>query len=187
MLKGSSPGSRESALFSNVTADDLYILFKIYFLNSFLVIYFYLIALTWRLGRKIGLRSVGKLSRLSSIKEFYVPEKLVWLFFIPLTITLLKVLLQSKGIKVELGLVGFAVSNSLYVMGTLYGLQGLGLLQYLMEKRGLSAGLRKMTGIALLISIFIFPVATILALILPGLGVSELWINYRRNDKELIQ
>ena len=190
MFKGvtqESSTNPESSLFSSVNADEMYNSFKIYFLSSFLVFYFFLQALTWRLGNRIGLKSIGKLSRLPSIKEFYVPEKVVGCLVVPLTVTLLRVLLSSKGINTDPGPAGYAVSNALYVMGLLYGLQGYGLLQYLMEKRGFSSGIRKMTGFGLIISFFIFPVAIIPAFVLPGLGVSELWINYRRNDKELIQ
>jgi hypothetical protein len=72
-------------------------------------------------------------------------------------------------------------------MGTLYGLQGLSLVQFFMEKRKVNPGLKRMTGVFLIISFFIFPLNVIFAFLLPGLGVSELWINYRHNDKEIIQ
>lgn len=179
--------SAESSIFGSLNAGDMYNLFKFYFLNSFLAVYFYLLAMTWWFGRRIGFRSIGKSSSAPKIVEFNVPEKLVWFFFVPLTVVLLNVLFENKGIKLELGLVGFAVSNSLYIMGTLYGLHGLGLARYLLEKRNFIPGLKRLSGLFLIIVIFIFPLNVILGFLLTGLGVSELWINYRHNDKELIQ
>jgi hypothetical protein len=182
-----SPGLNGSNIFSSVSADDMYTVFKIYFLNSFLAVYFYLLVLTWWMGSRIGQRSIGKNISLPKVKEFIVPEKLVWLFFIPLTIVLLGFLLSGKGVKLETGLVGIAVSNILYIMGTLYGLQGYGLVQFVMEKKNIAPALRRFTGILLFVSFFILPLAVVFAILLPGLGVSELWINYRHNEKELIQ
>ena len=190
VLNGASPEGpvdSGSSIFSSLTADDMYNIFKDFILKSFLAIYFFLLASTWWLGRRFGHRSIGKSFMTPTIKEFYVPEKLVWFFFVPLTIVLLNVLLESKGTRLELGLVEFAVSNCLYVMGTLYALQGFGLVQYLMEKKNISPRIRRLSGIFLVFSIFIFPLNLIFSLLLPGLGVSELWINYRHKDKELIQ
>ena len=184
MLNGASS---ENSIFGSVSAEDMYNLFKFYFLNSFLAMYFFLLALTWWMGSRFGFRSMKAISRTPTIREFNVPEKLVWFFFVPLTIVLLNVLLERKGMKIETGLFGFAVSNSLYIMGTLYGLQGVSLVQFFMEKRNLNRGMKRMSGIFLIISFFIFPLNIIFALILPGLGVSELWINYRHKEKELIQ
>jgi hypothetical protein len=87
----------------------------------------------------------------------------------------------------DLGIAGFAVSNSLYIMGILYGLQGFGLLQYLMEKKNVNPGIRRLTVWSIPLSILVFPLNLIVIVLLPGLGVSELWINYRHNDKELVQ
>ena len=176
-----------NSLFGAVSADDMYNFFKFYFLNFYLVIYFYLLTATWWLGRRIGFKSIGQSFQTSTIKEFYVPEKLVWFYFIPLTIMLVQVLFKSKGAELELGLLGYAVSNSLYVMGTLYILQGFGLIQYLMEKRGTSAALIKLTRFSLVLIMLITAFSSLVALILSGLGVSELWINYRQKEKELIQ
>ena len=190
MLNGASQessGLSGSSLFSSVSAEDMFNLFKFYFLNSFLAMYFFLLALTWWIGNKFSFRSMKMISKTPTIREFNVPEKLVWFFFVPLTIVLLNVLLESKGMKVETGLFGFAVSNSLYIMGALYGLQGVSLAQFFMMKRNLNPRMRRLSGMFLIISIFIFPLNIIFALILPGLGVSELWINYRHKDKELIQ
>ncbi|MBI9099770.1 MAG: DUF2232 domain-containing protein [Spirochaetaceae bacterium] len=184
MLNGGTP---ESSIFSSVSAEDLYSLFKIYFLNSFLAVYFFLLALTWWMGSRFGLRSIGKASRVPTIKEFKVPEKLVWFFFVPLTIVLLNVLLESKGAKMEMGLIGFAVSNSLYIMGTLYAIQGFSLVQFFLEKKTINPGIRRLSVIILIISLFIFPLNVLIVILLPGLGVSELWINYRIKDKEIIQ
>lgn len=184
VLNGASP---ESSIFSSLSADDMYNLFKFYFLNSFLAVYFFLLTITWWLGRRIGFKSMGQPSMAPKIVEFDVPEKLVWFFFVPLTVVLLNVLLENKGMKLELGMVGFAVSNSLYIMGALYALHGLGLAQYLLEKRKANLGMRRLSGLFLIIMVLIFPLNIILVFLLTGLGVSELWINYRHKDKELIQ
>lgn len=190
MFNGSTTdgtGSAGSNIFSSVSAEDLFTLFKIYFLNIFLAVYFYLLVITWWFGRRIGLRSINKTFKTPNVKEFNVPEKLVWLFFIPLSLSLLGLLMSGKGFKIELGLVGIAVSNILYIMGTLYALQGFGLVQFLMEKKGVAPAFRRFTGVLLFFLLFITPLAIVIAILLPGLGVSELWINYRHNEKELIQ
>ncbi len=179
--------SSESTIFSSLSAVDMYNMFKYYFLNIFLAVYCCILALTWWFGRRIGFKSIGKSSSAPKIVEFYVPEKLVWFFFIPLTVALLKVLLVNKGFNLELGLFGFAVSNSLYIMGILYGLHGFGLVRFLMGKRNVNPGMNRLSGIFLILSILIFPLNVILLFLLTGLGVSELWINYRHKEKELIQ
>ncbi len=100
LLKGSlaeNSGEINSILFDSKETEDMFVLLKFFFLSYYLVFYFFLQALTWRFGNKIGFRSIGKITELSLIKEFCVPEKLVWLFFVPLTITLIKLLLKPKG------------------------------------------------------------------------------------------
>ncbi len=168
-------------------SEESYAFYRTNFLNFFLVIYFIFLALTWRLGNRIGFRSIVNFPRPPKIKEFYVPEKLVWFYIVPLAISLLKMLFGSKDMVFDPGLVGYAVSNTLYVMGILYALQGFGLLQYLMDKRKISLRYKLIIGSLLVVSFFISYLGLIFVFILSVLGVSELWINYRRNNKELIQ
>ncbi|MDA3808943.1 MAG: hypothetical protein PF518_01305 [Spirochaetaceae bacterium] len=61
MLRGASSESPDvsgSSIFSSLTAEDLYSIFKIYFLSGFLAVYFFLLTATWRFGRNIGFKSI---------------------------------------------------------------------------------------------------------------------------------
>lgn len=184
MLKGASA---ENNIFGALTPEGMYALIRDSFLGSFLFVYFAFLALTIRVGSSFALRTMGRTGRKTRLMEFNVPERLVWFLFIPLTIVLLQLLLSGRGWSWDTGIIGFAVSNCLYIMGVLYGLQGFGLVQYLLEKKNVNPRLRGMAGWMIPLSLIFFPLNLIVILLLPGLGVSELWINYRHNDKELVQ
>ncbi|MBB6481303.1 DUF2232 domain-containing protein [Spirochaeta isovalerica] len=175
------------AVVGSITAEGMFRIFKDSFLSSYLAVYCFFVALTWRLGLRIGLKSIGRENEQPKLQELNVPDRLVWFLFIPLTLVLLRMLLNGKGFDMDLGIAGFAVSNSLYIAGALYGLQGFGLLQFLMARKQVNPGVRRMTGWLLPLSLLIFPLNLAVIFLLPGLGVSELWINYRHNDKELVQ
>lgn len=184
VLKGAST---ENSFLGAMTPEGLFALIRESFLGSYLFVYFTILALTWRIGSSFAYRTMRQVDGTPHLKEFNVPERLVWFLFIPLTLVLLQLLLDGKGMSWNLGVAGFAVSNCLYIMGVLYGLQGFGLLQYLLEKKNVNPRLRGMVGWMIPLLLFIFPLNIIVILILPGMGVSELWINYRHNDKELVQ
>lgn len=184
MLQKAFPGE---TVFGSLTTDAMYSIFRNSFLSSYLAVFSFIVALSWRIGLRFGLRSIGRESDMPKIEELNVPERLVWFLFVPLTLVLLKILLAGRGMDLNTGIVGFAVSNSLYIMVALYGLQGFGLLQYLMVKKKVNPGIRRMTSWSIPLALLIFPLNLVVLILLPGLGVSELWINYRQNDKELVQ
>ncbi|MBN2655682.1 MAG: DUF2232 domain-containing protein [Spirochaetales bacterium] len=184
VLQQAFPGD---SVVGSISADGMFRIFRNSFLSSYLAVYCLFLALSWRLGLRIGLRSVGRENEQPKLQELNVPDRLIWFLFIPLTLVLLRMLLNGKGMNLDPGIAGFAVSNSLYIAGALYGLQGFGLLQYLMARKNVNPGIRRMTGWLIPLSLLIFPLNLAVIFLLPGLGVSELWINYRHNDKELVQ
>jgi len=184
MLRQALPGD---SVIGSISAEVMFRIFIDSFLSSYLAVYCLFLALSWRLGLRIGLKSVGRENEQPKLQELNVPDRLIWFLFIPLTLVLLRMLLSGRGLDLDLGMAGFAVSNSLYIAGALYGLQGFGLLQYFMARKNVNPGVRKMTGWLVPLSLLVFPLNLAVVFLLPGLGVSELWINYRHNDKELVQ
>ena len=82
--------------------------------------------------------------------------------------------------RVSTGFAGYLAWNILLIMAALYGARGLGILNGLMTAANLPRGLR-MLIVFTLVLILMQPGLNYLVLIgVPGLGVSELWINFKR-------
>jgi hypothetical protein len=141
--------------------------------RSYLADFFLLLTFSWWAGSLIGARSAGRKSSVTRLQDFRLPDGYVW----PLIGSLALLLL---GLLVPMGGVGIAAWNLALIMLFLYGLVGLGILRFLLRRAGAPAGLRVGVALALGILALIPRINLALAILIPGLGVSETWIKYRR-------
>ena len=145
-------------------------------LRSFLFYYFLLLTGSWWLGTVIGARSTGRKPELTRVVDFKLPDTYIW----PLIASLALVLL-NLAVPIELAAVlGW---NTLLILLFLYGLAGLGIIRFLLKKTKVRPGMRWMLLAAILILAMPPRIGFAVLILIPGLGVSEIWLKYRRPER----
>ena len=180
-------------------------------LRNYLFITFMIIALNWHLGRILSSRYIRRSSTASGssstgegsvgteggaaeaeraeypfgreplttkkvLLRFSVPDIMVW----ALLISWAGILLDSL---VDLKFFGYLVWNAGLIMMFIYGLQGIGIIRYLFQKYNTPGGIRILFGVVFIILLF-WPGLNLIVMIgVPALGVSEIWIKYRKKWK----
>ncbi len=144
--------------------------------------YFFFIAFSHWLGKNITKR-IGRDDQ-SGKERWILPEAWIWFLFVPLTVYLLDKLMGRSGRQLLGGISAYAVSNALIISAGSYALRGLGMARAMVSRKGLSVQMQRLllmtTGF-----LAVMPGINLVVLILfAGLGVSELWVNYRIFDKE---
>ncbi|RKX77324.1 MAG: hypothetical protein DRP87_09545 [Spirochaetes bacterium] len=132
---------------------------------------FLFLIFNWRGGTYI----VEKLNRrkVDRVINFFMPEKMIW----PLLVSWAGIFIDRF---LDLGLLGYAFWNVGSIFLVLYALQGIGILKYLFNRYNFSRLTRVFIGLALVIMLF-WPGVNLLVIVgIPALGVSELWIKYRK-------
>jgi hypothetical protein len=157
--------------------EDLAAMTRAVFLRSYLLDYLVLLTFSWWVGTVWGRRSLGRPSEITPLARFRPPEGLIW----PLIGGLALVLLSLVATLGPLELAGW---NLLLCMMFVYGLAGLGILRFLLERFGVPRGMRVAAVAVLVILAFAPAVNAVLAVLIPALGVSETWINYRRIERK---
>lgn len=140
-------------------------------LSNYVLAYFVMLTMVWRIGTLFALRSA--LTRPAPLARFGLPVGFLW----P-TLILWAAVLANR--MLHLGAVGDAAWNLAMVGAFLYGLQGIGVVQFLFARYNVARGFRFLLVVVVLILLFIPGVATIVLLAFPILGISELWIRYGR-------
>ncbi|MEW5816027.1 MAG: DUF2232 domain-containing protein, partial [Spirochaetota bacterium] len=126
----------------------------------------------WWLGTSIGRRLKGE--QAFEITRFSLPDFFIW----PLLVSWAGILLDLFK---NIGILGYVFWNAGFISLFLFGLQGLGIIRFLFGKHKVARGLRLISGIVLAVFI-LWPGLNIIVMIgIPGLGVSELWIKYRKS------
>jgi hypothetical protein len=145
------------------------------FPRSVFVYYFAILTFSWWAGN----RSAARASRIPSprLVDFRLPDLYVW----PLIASLALVLAD---IAFDVGAAGYLGWNAGLIMLFLYGIQGLGLLQFAFARYGVGRGLRFLCYVVLTV-LFFSPGANLVVVIgLPGLGVSDIWLRYRTRRRK---
>ena len=140
------------------------------------VCFLYLVYLVtaWWLGSLWGARTVGRQSPIGRLLSFRLEPWCIW-----------AVLLSGAGVLgdalvEDIGFLGYAAWNVFSVFLFLFGLQGIGVLQWLLRRYNVPGPMRVMIAVALVFMLF-RPVLTYLPLFgLPLLGLSETWIDFKR-------
>ena len=160
-----------AAILAGIDAGTVYGIIRKAVLRSYLFAYFAILSVSWWFGSS-GIRN-GRWKSSFSPSSFSLPEYMVW----PLIAALSIVVLDYR---VSTGFAGYLAWNILLIMAALYGARGLGILNGLMTAANLPRGLR-MLIVFTIVLILMQPGLNYLVLIgVPGLGVSELWINFKR-------
>ena len=125
------------------------------------------------IGRSIVLRRYG-LSQ--SLRPARVPERMVWVVIVGLAV----VLATWIG---DVPLVAPVGWNALLIGAFFFGVQGVGLIQHLLRRRGMAPQGERWVATGVLILLLI-PGVNVVALIgVPLLGMSEVWVDYKRGDE----
>ena len=142
-------------------------------LRAYLFSYFLILSWSWYFADLIYKRWQKQAG--FQFAKYYVPEMLIW----PLLVSLFGVLLDSI---IGIGWFGIFMWNSAFIIAFIYGLNGIGLLRYLLNRYKVSGRGRRFIVI-LSIAVLLLPGVNLVILIgVPVLGVSELWIRYREGE-----
>jgi hypothetical protein len=131
------------------------------------------LAANWWLGRSIVLRRYGLMQ---SLRPARVMNDLVWVVIAGLAIVVGSEFVEA----------GFATSigwNALLVGAFLFGVQGVGLIQHLLRLRGGTDRGERWVPTVVLMLLFVPGLNLLVMLGVPLLGMSEVWIDYRRGEE----
>ncbi len=157
---------------------------KIFF-RSYIFDYFALLGFSWWIGTAISNRSTAMIGmkperKIAKISEFRLPEYYVW----PLIINFALVLIDFK---IKLGVIGYTAWNLLLILAVLYAIQGIGIINFLFKYFRINPGLKFIVYFTLIVLLFTPKINILILILIPGLGISEIWIKYRefeRRDRE---
>ncbi|NLX45445.1 MAG: hypothetical protein GXY71_05985 [Treponema sp.] len=117
-----------------------------------------------------GLRPVRKVPRLAAVK---VPHKALWPSLSLWSFLFLALVLKAQGLWLLLAW------NLALCAASIYGLQGMGVLSFLLHKPAVPALLRRLLPLALIAAFFNQATSAVVLIGLPVLGITEVWIPYR--------
>ena len=153
-----------------VDAETIYNIIKVAIMRSYLFLYFILLSASWWLG---NIRTAdGKWSSKVDLKTLSLPEIMVW----PLIIALTTVVIDYR---VSLGFFGYIGWNILLIAVTLYGLRGIGIIQTIFSAMNVPRFFRVLIFVTIVLFLLQPGLNYIVLIIVPGLGVSEIWIDYK--------
>lgn len=160
-------------------AESLMQISSTFLLRSFLFDYFLLLAFSWWLGTVIGARTVGKKHGLTRVADFKLPDTYVWPLIVSLGLVLGTLLVPVEFLEI-------LAWNSLLILVFLYGVAGLGILRFLLKKLKIPMGFRWLLILAIIILAMTPRINFIILILVPGLGVSETWLKYRREERSKV-
>jgi hypothetical protein len=147
------------------------------FLRSYLLDYLVMLTFSWWAGSHLGRRLPGRPPGVTPLSRFRPPEALIWPLIVGLALVLLALI-------TPLGPLELAGWNLLLCMLFVYGLAGLGILRFLMERFGAPRGMRVAGAVMLVLLAFVPAANAALAVLIPALGVSQTWIDYRKIERK---
>ena len=177
-LAGGSDGSML------IQGETLNLVIKDMFGRSVLAVFFFFMIYTWWSSSRLFLRMEKGQKKEYDGRDWDFPEQAVWLLFIPLTLILADRLLNQSGVFLLKGIPAYVVSNLLFIMSGLYGIRGIKIILRFFRRWNIPRQMNLLLILILGMLIAVPGVNLILLVIVAGLGVSELWVNYRIFDKE---
>jgi hypothetical protein len=157
-----------------LTTDRVYDFFKAVALRNYVFFYFLIVSGNWKAGEIIGRKSIGE--TVEPITSFSLPDVLIW----PLLFSWTGVLLNSL---VSVGPFVYLFWNTGLIFLFLFGIQGFAIIRFLLEKYKVDRRARLLIGLGVVIFLFIPGINFLIIIGVPGLGVSELWIKYRKEER----
>ena len=178
LIAGFYPNDTNIILPAELTDTTLLVkAFWYYVITGFIFGYFVNLSISWYVGSALANRSYGKVDRLTILKKFKLPEFFIW----PLIAAWSLVLLAHL---IKLPFVYSLFLNVGLIFLFLYGLQGLSIIKYLLAKYNISGRWKILLLLIIFMVLFFPPISIAFFIIVPGLGVSEIWIKYRSRGKE---
>jgi len=176
MMRGMVEGktSLDLGTMGTVSTREILRLSKLIFANTYTLGYFLTFLFNWVVGSRIGLRSKGIYPVESVVGNVHLNEKLIWGFLLGWSGVLLSLLRP-------LGSVGIVFWNIALLCTVLYGMQGVDILRFYIKK---VERLRVVILVTILLFLFIPGLNILIMVGVPLLGVSEIWIQYRRTVEE---
>ncbi len=118
----------------------------------------------------LGFEPVKKPLRLAEVK---VPHAALWPSLLLWSLLFIALALKAEGI------IRLLVWNLALCAASIYGLQGIGVITFLLQKPGIPALLRRLLPLALTAALLNQATSAVVLIGLPVLGITEVWIPYR--------
>jgi len=138
--------------------------------RNYLFAYFIMLSGSWFVADSIQ-RRMNKRQQFKLV-DFYVPEIMIW----PLIVVLAGVLLD---VFIGISWLGYIMWNSAFIMIFLYGLHGIGLIKYILDRYKIPGSGRRLITVFTIVILLLPGINLVVLIGIPIFGVSELWITYR--------
>lgn len=155
------------------------------FVSGFLFGHFVVLVGSWWVGTRLALRTrwsgqmvnpvSGRLAGIQ-ISRFRLPVWMVWVVIAVLGGIVLT-------LATDTGWFQFVAWNLAFVSLALYALQGLAVIWHLLDRKKVGRSQRVALAAGLVIGLLIPGLNLVFLLGLPGLGISEVWVNYHRFER----
>lgn len=133
------------------------------------------IAANWWIGRNIAWRGAAPVRVL---RDARIPDEMIWAVIAGLSVVVLAWLRETPAL---IEIVGW---NVLLITAFLFAVQGIGLAQHLLVRRGVGPIGERWVLTAVLILLFLPGLNVLVSIGLPLFGMSELWIDYKRGESD---
>ena len=173
----------------NATEEEIVALTRLamrIFLSGFLFGFFVMMVGNWWIGTRLALRGrfalpqenevAGRLRELS-LAKIRLPVVMVWIVIAAWGAVLLSML-------VDAGWFTFVIWNTACLTLGLYSIQGLAIVWHLLDRRKVGRPQRIGLAVGLVVGLLIPGLNLVFLLGLPGLGISEVWVNYHRFEED---
>jgi len=170
----SGEGYEASALAASLDPKELVATSMNTLRDSFAAIILVIIGGSWRLGNRLSGPGSGGRAETCPIEALRLPYPLVWAFLASWSLVLAAVVLRAGE-----ALTAFAW-NCAVVSTLLYAAQGWGIVTHLFKSWNMPRSLRLLMGAMAVIAFFTPTAGFVVAATLPLLGVTEIWIPYRK-------
>lgn len=144
-------------------------------LDCYGALLFLMLAASWSIGNRLGKKGTGADGTMQkgSIRSIVVPQWLLWPSILAWGLLLLVLYGHKQG---ALAIVAW---NASLAAASWYALQGIGLISYFFESKGMHRTTGSMLVLLILLILLDRKVGLAVAILIPVLGVSEVWLQYR--------
>jgi hypothetical protein len=169
----SSEGYEASALAASLDPKDLIASSFALLRNSMAAIIFSILAGSWWLGNRMSGRGNRGWEETSPLTELRLPYPFLWAFLLSWTCVLIIELTRAQGA------VSAIAWNCALAITLAYAAVGLGIAAYLLQTWNAPKSLRICLAVMAAIALAT-PLGIAVAVVLPIIGVTEIWIHYRK-------
>jgi len=139
-------------------------------LRNYLFVYFVMLTFSWYVAEVLFSRTSKKKSL--KLVDFTIPDIMIW----PLIFFLGGVLFD---IFIGIPWLGYFLWNGAFIIMFVYGLHGIGLVKFLLNKYKVTRRGRRFFAVFIFAVLLMPGINLVILLGVPVLGISELWITYR--------